>query len=140
MTGWDVIDRATVLHALTASGLPIDSETCQSAEYVRLNLDWVRDEFIPFIRRNAPNSQGDGFRCIHFVHWMIHELTLAGYWVDLPHSHACASLHVSRGGDMHAVGLFLATDGNLYVLDPQEPSIVPINAYRVLGYGRVRFL
>lgn len=141
MTGWDIIDRASVLRTVAAAGLTVDSETCQSGNYVRLDLDWIRSEFIPWILRNKHEPRGDGFRCLHATHWLLNALTESAYAAGIPHSHACARVHlVTPARDAHAVGLILATNGELYVLDPQDPELVPLACYPVLSWGRVRFL
>ena len=141
MTGWDLIDRTDLLHAIAAAGLPTDAETCGSAQIVRFNPEWIRDTFIPYLDRNRRAPQGDGYRCVHFVHWMIEALNEAGYDARIPTSHGCAKAHcVLHSREAHAVGLLTTTDNQLYVLDPQDPKLVPLADYPVLAWSRVRFL
>lgn len=136
-----VIERADLIHKVSAANLPADSETCGSAEYVRLDLEWVRNEFAPWLIRNKREPQGDAFRCVHFVHWALWGIIDAAYLARVTHTPAFAKAHcVLPDRTAHAVGLFLDIKDDLYVIDPQDPQIVPLADYPVLAWSRVRFL
>ena len=135
------ISRTDLLHLLSASLLQWDSETAQSGTYMRIDRKWLEEELIPWILKNKKEPQGDGYRCIHFVHWLQEAITNAGYQARVKFSHACARMVcVLPSRESHAVGLVVTTDNRLYVLDPQDPKLVPLEDYPVLSRGRIRFL